>query len=260
MKSQTNRMLSLAGFAFAALTFLSWKTAENNHFTVKPSIAAYPEDTIKPRKKISQNRDYTIGNLDEALKDLDRASADLNKNMNIDFSKMEKEMKTAMEDMKKIDFEKIGRDVQLAMKKIDWDKTRIEVDKALREAQVKLREVDMKNMEKDMARAKEEMKAARLSSKIDMEKIKNEVTKGMAEAKIGIEKAKKEISLLKEFTEGLEKDGLIDTKKGYRIEVKKGELYINGTKQSKEVNDKYRKYFKDEDYSIRSDGDGISSI
>ena len=68
------------------------------------------------------------------------------------------------------------------------------------------------------------------------------------------------ILLMKEFTEGLEKDGLINRKKGFTLEIKNGELYINGTKQSKEVNDKYHKYFKDEDYSIKSDGDSISSI
>jgi hypothetical protein len=82
----------------------------------------------------------------------------------------------------------------------------------------------------------------------------------MEHARTGLEKAKKEITLLKEFTSELEKDGLVDRKKGYTIEIKSGEMYINGVKQSKEVNDKYRKYFKDEDYTIKSDAEGAVRI
>lgn len=260
MKLQAKQGLALAGIAVAAFGILSWKTAENNQIPVKPYSIPYQEDTTKPRKKNVQNRDYTVGDLDKAAKELDRAAAELNKNMTIDFTKMDKELKAAMDEIKKIDFEKIGREVQTALAKVDWEKTRTEVDRSLREAERKMKEIDKKQIEKEMARAKEEMSEARLKSRIDIEKIKKDVEKGMAEAKVGIEKAKKEIALLKEFTESLEKDGLIDRKKGYRIEVKKGELYINGTKQPKEVNDKYRKYFKEEDYSIRSDGDEISSL
>ena len=40
----------------------------------------------------------------------------------------------------------------------------------------------------------------------------------------------------------MEADGLIDKKKGYTIEWKSGELYINGTEQPKNVSDKYKKY------------------
>ncbi|MCA6450597.1 MAG: hypothetical protein IM584_09320 [Chitinophagaceae bacterium] len=260
MKHQVKNGLALAGIAIATLGILSWRTAENNQIPVKPYSIHYQDDTSKPRKKYSQNRDYTVGDLDKASKELDRAAEELNKNMNIDFAKMDKELKAAMDEMKKIDFEKISREVQTALAKVDWEKTRTEVERSLREAEKKMKDIDKKQIEKEMAKAKEEMSEARLKSKIDMEKIRKDVEKGMAEAKVGIEKAKKEIAQLKEFTESLEKDGLIDRKKGYRIEVKKGELYINGTKQSKEVNDKYRKYFKEEDYSIRSDGDGISSL
>lgn len=260
MKQQTKRGLALAGIAVAALGMFSWKTAENNQIPVKPHNVHYQDDTSKPRKKYSQNRDYTVGDLDKAAKDLDRAAEELNKNMQVDLTKMDKELKAAMDEMKKIDLEKISREVQTTLAKLDWEKTRTEVERSLREAEKKMKEIDKKQIEKEMARAKDEMNEARLTPKIDMEKIKKDVEKGMAAARVGIEKAKKEIALLKEFTESLEKDGLINRKKGYRIEVKKGELYINGTQQPKEVNDKYRKYFKEEDYSIRSDGNEISSL
>lgn len=260
MKTQQLRWLGGTALALTAICFLSWKTAENNHYQVKYQVEQSQEDTIKPRKKTSAKKEYTAGELDQAMKELDQAMLHLNKNINIDLGKMELELKTALAEMKKIDFEKINQEVKTALESVDWDKTRAEVDKALREAQVKMKEVDMKQIEKEMAKAQKEMKAANLTAKIDMEKIKKEVAEGMANAKVGMEKAKKQIALLKEFTESLEKDGLIDRKKGYKIEVKKGELYINGTKQPKEVNEKYKKYLTDDNFSIKNDGDDFTSI
>jgi hypothetical protein len=93
-----------------------------------------------------------------------------------------------------------------------------------------------------------------------MEGIKRSVDEGLKGARIGIENAKKELGLMKEFTETLETDGLINRKKGFKIEIKDNEMFINGTRQSKEVNDKYRKYFKNEDYTIKSNGDSISNL
>ena len=60
---------------------------------------------------------------------------------------------------------------------------------------------------------------------------------------------------LKEFTDALAADGLIDKKKGYTIEWKNGDLYINDKVQPKSVSDKYRKY---EDFKgkIKMEPDG----
>ncbi len=75
-----------------------------------------------------------------------------------------------------------------------------------------------------------------------------------------MEKAKREMLNFKEFTNELEKDGLIDKKKGYKLQLKDGELYINGTKQSKEISDKYSKYYQGKNnFTINmslDDGDG----
>ncbi len=259
MKTNQSKWYAFAGLAFAALLFSAWQTTGSN-LPVKPYLIRYDEDTSVPRKKSYDKKEYKIGDLDQAMKDLDRAMLDMDKNIKFDFSKMDKEMKLAMEEIKKIDFEKISKEVAASLKEVNWEKTRAEVDKALHEAEVSLREVDMKKIEKEIARAKEELKEAKLSSHLDMEQIKRSVEQGLAGARIGIEKARKELTLLKEFTGTLEKDGLINKKQGYKIEIKSGELYINGTKQSKEVNDRYRKYFKEEDFTISSDGDDISGI
>ena len=47
---------------------------------------------------------------------------------------------------------------------------------------------------------------------------------------------------MKDFTDELAADGLINKKKGYTIEWKNGNLYINDKEQSKDISDKYRKY------------------
>ena len=259
MKTNNAKWFVLAGLAFGAFIFSAWQT-KGSSLPVKPFLIRHDGDTTLPRKKQTDKKEYKTGDLDQAMKELDKAMIDIDKNIKIDFSKMDKEMKMAMEEIKKIDFEKIGRDVQASLKDINWGKTRTEVDKALREAEVKMKEIDMKKIEKELEHAKEELRSEKISSHIDMEKIKRSVEEGLSKARVGIEKAKKELSLLKEFTDNLEKDGLINKKKGYKIEIRSGELYINGTKQSKEINDKYRKYFKDEDYTISSDGNEISSL
>jgi hypothetical protein len=80
-----------------------------------------------------RDRDYKIGDLDQAMKELDRALSEMNVNMKIDFSKMDKEMKIAMDELKKVDFDKIGHEVAASLKKIDWDQTKVEVERAMRE-------------------------------------------------------------------------------------------------------------------------------
>lgn len=254
MKKHNQPWFAWTVFAFAAFTFLAWKRTD--HFPNDPKTS-HLSDTTRPTNKQKPNKDYRIGDLDKAMQELDQAQLEMKNNIHIDMSNMEKEISQAMEQVKKIDFDKISQQVTASLKNINWDKTRAEVDKAMREAEIQMKKVDIS---KEMEKAKQNLKSANLN--INMDEIKKTVEKSMAEARIGIEKAKKEIGQLKEFTITLEKDGLIDSKKGYRIEIKKGELYINGTRQSKEVSDKYRKYFKDhdDDFSISSDGEGISRI
>ncbi|MES2004703.1 MAG: hypothetical protein V4450_09285 [Bacteroidota bacterium] len=248
-----------AGIAFVAVAFISWKKSENNQLPVKPYTVNY-QDTVTSRKKSSDKKEYRVGDLDGAMKDLDRAMVDMDKNMKIDFVKMDKEIKAAMEELKKVNFEKIGHEVEASLNNVDWVSIKKEIANALRQVDLNMKEIDKQQIKEQMAKVKEQMEEAKINSKIDMKKMKESIEKGLASAKIGIENAKKEISLLKEFTNELDKDGLIDKKKSFKIEIKKGEMYINGTKQSKEVNDKYRKYFKDEDYTISSDKDGSEKV
>jgi hypothetical protein len=257
MKTTYLNWLAGAALALVAITIISWKRTDS---TLPVSrFAHYQEDTT-PHKKYSDKKEYTVGDLDKAIKELDRASFEMDRNMNFDVSKMDKEMEAAMDEVKKIDFDKIGREVAESMKKVDWPNIKAEIDRAMREVDVNMKTIDKKEIEKAIAEAKESVSAAKINAHIDMEGIKRSVDEGLKGARIGIENAKKELGLMKEFTETLETDGLINRKKGFKIEIKDNEMFINGTRQSKEVNDKYRKYFKNEDYTIKSNGDSISNL
>lgn len=259
MKKMNSQWFACTVLLLAAVGFSAWRAGD----TAKPATlhaVTYSEDTSLPGKKEHGKKEYNVGDLDRAMKELDKAMLDMDKTIKIDFGKMEKEMKLAMDEVKKINFEKIAREVEASLQKVDWEKAKVDVSKALHEAEIQVKEVDMKKIEKDLARAKEHLHDAKIHDHLNMEKMKQTMHEGLEKARIGMERAKKELKLLKAFTDLLEKDGLIDKRKGYKIEIKDGEMFINGIKQSKEVNDKYRKYFKEEDYSIKSDGDEISSI
>jgi len=140
--------------------------------------------------------------------DMDKMKVELDKIKEIDFSKMEAEMKKMEVEMKKI-----GPEIEKSMEKI--------------------KEIDLSKMEAEMKKVEEEMK-----------KIGPEIEKSMEKAKVEIEKAREEMKEFKTFVDGLEKDGLIDKKKEYLIKHADGELFINGKKQPAEVYNKYRSFLE----------------
>jgi hypothetical protein len=251
--NRNNKGWLAAGAVFAIVVFCAWRSNAPEQLTRESGQSA--RDTTPSRKKYySDKNEFTIGDIDKAMREMERAMADMHRNMNIDFGKMDKEIKQAMEEIKKVDFAKLDQEIKASMKNIDWESMRKETDKAMREAEARLKEVDLREVKVQMDKLKTELDAKKF---VDMESIQKSVEAGLAGARVGIEKAKAELAKFKEFIDTLDKDGLIDKKKTYRVEVKDDELYINGTKQSKEINDKYRKYFRDEDFTIKSDGEGV---
>ena len=67
-----------------------------------------------------------------------------------------------------------------------------------------------------------------------------------------------DLRLMTLLTSALDKDGLIDKSKPYKLEIKDGAFFINDKKQTEPLTDKYRKYFradKTDNYTINSPGD-----
>jgi hypothetical protein len=253
MKKQLLFTLTGAGLILASVCLVSWKRTDQEKDFLRQSPIAVT-DTVPGKNQDS--KEYRMEDLDRAMQSLDIAMAQMNHQLKDQMVNVDAQVKMAMDQVKKLDMEKISRDVQASLAKIDWDKTNADMKKAMKEAQDKIKQIDMKEMEKELARAKEEIAKAKTQSKIDMGKIHEEIEKGLENARTGIEKAKKEISQMKEFTDALDKDGLINKKKAYKIEIRNGKLYLNDQLQSDTVTDKYRKYFKDENYTIKSDGEG----
>jgi len=207
------------------------------------------------------------------MKDFDKLQSELDKSLlqvseglkKIDLSGIQQRLESSL---KEIDAEKIMREVERSLKDIDLDRTLANVGESLKELDVDLKGKDvekaMKEAKKELEKAKEEIKkidkeAIRKEmqeAKKELEKSKEEIRKIdmdkiMDEAREGITKAKEELRQTKEMITEMEKDGLVNSKEGFFLEYKDNNLYIDGKKQSKEVTDKYRKYFKEEHFKIR---------
>lgn len=203
---------------------------------------------------------------------------------------LDKHMLDVADQLKKIDMEAILKQSELAMKAIDVDKIMKEVELSIKdiniekisaEAMASVKEIDLgshtEEIEKAMKKAKEELEQAKVemkkinteeikkemeNAKIELEKSKTELDKTrkelkeldmdkiMKEAKEGMSMAKSELKDLKTMFNEMEADGLVDSKKGFKIEYKGKDLYIDGQKQPQTVTDKYRKYFNDDNFEI----------
>ena len=179
-------------------------------------------------------------------KDFDKAIEALNENM----AKLNKQMKEIKIDVDKeitralssIDFKAMEKQVKENIDKINWDKVQQDANVSIQKARAQIAKVDFTKMQKDMQALQEKFKREEFKSQFNGEKLQQQINDAMANAKISIEKAKVKLQQMKDFTDALAGDGLIDKKKGYNIEWKDGDLYINHQKQSKDVSDKYRKY------------------
>jgi len=228
----------------------------------------------KARLEVDKVKDFDFEKLkkelDESMKDLDieKMKADIEKSIDkesmanidkelkkamaeIDFSKAEKEMKKAMEEVKGLDLTD-----QMENVKKEMEKARLELDKQLKskdweKEMNKIKEIDMKELEKEMENAKKEIE--RSKADLDLEKL--DMKKKMDNARLEIDKAKEELKGYQEMIYSMEKAGLLSTKGDYTIQYKDGELFINGKKQSGEVRDQYKKYFKKDTTIKKENGD-----
>jgi hypothetical protein len=245
-------------FLAALLIMFVGSTAWQNKSKSKVQQNFSAGDTTKPGKHSTDKNAPGVKDLDQAMKELEEAMKRLEVEMKqIDLGKIEKEIK---ESMSKVDMKKIQEEIKTSMNKIDWKKIREEIDSSLKQAELNMKQIDLGKLQKEMSELEEKLSRQQFNINIDAEKIGREVEEGMQKAKVGMEKAMAEMKMMQEFTDELEKDGLIDKKKGYKVQLKDGELYINGTKQSKETSDKYRRFYKKDNFTINTNGDSIIEI
>jgi hypothetical protein len=222
------------------ITLCAWK---ENKFAQAQQITS---DTL-PKKNEKQIRDF-----DDALKELERAQIELERNLKdippIDFDgeKVRAEVEKAMKDF---DGEKLQLQAEQAMKHVDMQKVKEQMEAAMKQ-------IDMEKIKVQM----EEIKKIQVPKiEAEMKKIKPEIDKALEKAKVQIEKAKQDIKDYKAFEETLEKDGLINKKENYSIEHKNGQLIINGKVQPQAVYNKYRSFLeKHKKFKWKKDEDGLN--
>ncbi len=229
------------------------------------------QDTVPTQQKRSVDK-MTMKEFDKLMENLSGEMikiGDEMKNINL-----ENIMEQAELSLKAVDMEKIMKDADLSLKEIDMEKIQAEVNSSLKEASESLRSIDMNEINAEVQHAlkeanteiekatiqlkeinRDEIKKEMEHARLEMDKAKDELKninmdKIMKEAKEGIENAKLELKELKTMFAEMEKDGLINTKEGFKIEYKNKDLYINGEKQKQSVTDKYRKYFKEDHFEI----------
>lgn len=288
----SNRSLLIgagAGILISSFTLISW--------IGDPGKGSYEmdqkHDTIPVKEKIRYEKD-----LDKELRQLDDARKQLEEFKTKDWEKMQKDLQQAMKNIdieriameaqqaiSKIDMDKITKEVQTSLNKIDFDK----IQRELESVEIDVPQTDKEKIKEELERAwksvDEQMKKGTWQREIeevkniDMKQINSEVEEAkkeiakkndelrtgkfdmnetMTKAYADIDKAREELKRYQDMISSLEKDGLLNTREDYTIEYRGGELTINGKMQSKEVTNKYKKYFRKEKLTIKKQNGDIN--
>ena len=190
-----------------------------------------------------------------------------------DFNKVIKEItiatKGAIETLDNVDFKELERDLENAEKEmhnVDWDEIKTGIKKSLDEVD---KELDNAKMHKEICT---EARKGLEESKKALEKAEKEIEKNhhaqiIAHAMAGNSKTKvcakagDEEDTNTDFESMLvkmEKDGLINRSKSYKVVKEKSTLYINGNKQPATVYDKYQRYLSGNKVTIKGHKGSLS--
>ncbi len=264
MKKQHSNRTILLGISLCIILAFTAMAFQDSTKINKP-----PQRTVLDTLPKNQNIDIDLDMKDLDLtikKSLEMAEKSLKE---IDFDKISKQVEQSM---KQIDMAKLQTEINNSMKAIDWDKMKMEIDRSMKEidlTKIKMNiEKEVRDAMKDintdeLKKSMEELKRINFDDlKKEMENLKKEMELNKDHLKIEMDKAKLELlkakaglSDIKDMTIEMEKDGLLNKKESNTIEYKNKELLINGKKQSQEVTEKYRKYFKGDNFKFKFNGE-----
>lgn len=232
-------VLALIAFIIGISAFSQKNNTDRYSFRKETDSANDGTATSRQRDRYLTDKD--MDKLDAAMKRLDEQMSKLDVRMQkIDKMKIERHMTDAM---KQVNSENINQKIEEAMKKVDIER----MNSHLKEG---MANIDRTKLKAELNKTRAGLEKERQHNNLYEGKIREGVEDAMKHARQSMLRAKEAITNMKDFTDELQKDGLIDKKKTYKIEVKSGELYIDDKKQSKEVSDKYRRFYKKENFSI----------
>lgn len=228
---------------------------------LRPGPACSPEFPFN-NDTLPAITEFETGRLDAALDYVDEqirshnAQWDVNKNhvqqqadaalSGIDLAKIQAEAKAAV---KKINFEQLNKDIERAMAGVD----RAKMERDLSHAMESVKNIDavqlkseinatLKNIRLDQL--KTQLEAAFKDLKMQQEQLNIELRQMKPGMNPELRETRRQLQQLKNAYQEMEREGLIEKRPDNRIQFRDGDLYINGDKQSQEISEKYRHYFK----------------
>jgi hypothetical protein len=222
----------LAGLLVIVVTASAWqlKDKKQKHDTTAHdnNIAS---DTANPRKHDFDKDDYGMKDFEQSMKQLDIQLKNLDVNLGGLDTVINKSVRQALAN---IDFAKIGRDVDDAVKSVDWNEINNTINGSLKTALESLKNIDADKIRLDVQDELDKINSKDFNIHFDGAELGKTINDAVNNAMGSIGGLTQWAQDWSDLTKGLEKDGLIDRKKGYKIEWKdNGELYINGTRQPK---------------------------
>ncbi|HVX48866.1 MAG TPA: hypothetical protein VHB48_01870 [Chitinophagaceae bacterium] len=248
----TSKIGILCCLLVIAVTASAWQfKSKKQPKSTTASANVANEDTTHPGQHSTVQDDYGLNALDENLK-----------NIQFNFSGLDTAINMAVKQaLANINFKEIGQQVHDAMDKIDWPQIQATVNKSVNEAMEQVKKIDWNEINRSIHSATDELNSEEFRKQLNGAELQKTINDALENAFSGIEKIRPEIMQGKEFIDQLDKNGLIDKSKGYKIEwTDGGDLIINGRKQAKDIADKYRRYYKKGGYSINIDGDNTESL
>jgi hypothetical protein len=215
--------------------------------------------------------------IEEAMKNLDttRLHLDLTQALvSVDMVKMQKELEEAMKHfdtnkihlnqvMVSVDMEKMQKEMEEAMKHFDTNKLNLQIHQLVATVDMEKIKKELENVKSiDIDQLKTQLEVLKTTDlkkvELELKDLQPHLQNTLQQARESMANAKEEITAYRDFTEALDKDGLIDKDGNYTIEHKEGKLTINGNVQSKEVYDKYNSFLsKYKKILIKKDGTGV---
>jgi hypothetical protein len=249
------KIVFVLAISATAIGFTAFSQTEKNNEGSFRKERFQKDDTSRHAKRNGADDYRNFDQLDTEMKNLDQQMKKLDeemKKMQVTLSQQQIEL-----ELKQVDAEKISNEVEESVKNINWEQISKDIEKnAANLDKQKIAEIKNQIEKARMQLDKQKMNMHINIPKIDIEKIRLTTEKSMKNARKSMERAKEEMKKMRDFTNALQKDGLIDKSKKYKVQVKDGELYINDQKQPKEVSEKYKKYYRSDNFTIEmNDGD-----
>ncbi len=245
MKQQkmATRLVFVLAFIAITIAFSAFRQKSNfRQNNIGNQYTKYDEDTTTRGKRIKSENEYNLAELSRAIGRIDMQMIALEKHLkSFDFSKVHAQIE---KELANIDIDKIEQDVNKSLNNIDWDQ--VEMDFKDVKADLKKAEFSKKQMDE----LKHEIEKEKVNWQKEGKKIKVELESKLNKATQQMADHKRDLQQVQLFTDELDRDNLINKNKSFKVEVKNGDFYLDDKKQPQHISDKYRKYYKNDDFTI----------